>query len=143
MIEITATTAIGMEEIHWQFSRSGGPGGQNVNKVSTRVTLIFNVAVSRYLDESQKSLILKRLGNQINHNGELRIDVDQERSQIRNREVAIHRFQEKLRLALKRQKARKKTRVPRSVREARLNTKKHRSKTKERRKKTHPPEDGY
>ena len=87
-------------EFQFQASRSGGAGGQNVNKVSTKVELRFNVLISRLLDESQKALIQEKLKNQINSEGELIIVSQEERTQLRNKNTVIKKFRELLKKAL-------------------------------------------
>ena len=87
-------------EFQFQASRSGGAGGQNVNKVSTKVELRFNVATSSLLDDNQKKLIQKKHKNQINSAGELIIVSQEERTQLRNKNTTIKKFKELLMKAL-------------------------------------------
>ena len=87
-------------EFQFQASRSGGAGGQNVNKVSTKVELRFNVLTSNLLDESQKALIQEKLKNQINSEGELIIVSQEERTQLRNKNTVIKKFRELLKKVL-------------------------------------------
>lgn len=87
-------------EFQFQASRSGGAGGQNVNKVSTKVELRFNVMASILLDENQKKLIQAKLKNQINAEGELIIVSQEERTQLRNKNTVIRKFRELLTKAL-------------------------------------------
>ena len=87
-------------EFQFQASRSGGAGGQNVNKVSTKVELRFNVLTSSLLDESQKALVQEKLKNQINSEGELIIVSQEERTQLRNKITVIKKFRELLKKVL-------------------------------------------
>ena len=87
-------------EFQFQASRSGGAGGQNVNKVSTKVELRFNVLHSSLLDDSQKILIQEKLKNQINSEGELIIVSQEERTQLRNKNTVIKKFNVLLKKAL-------------------------------------------
>ena len=131
MIQVTDTVAIAESELQFQASRSGGPGGQNVNKVNTRVMVLFDVANSPTLSEDNKALILKRLSTRINKEGVLRVVSQKYRSQERNRDAAVERLVELLQGALKRSKRRKKTKIPTEAKEARLKKKKQRSKVKQ------------
>ena len=111
MIEITDQVSIPEEELRFTASHSSGPGGQNVNKVSSRVTLWFDVANSPTLSPEQKELIMSRLENRIGKNGVLRVISQQTRSQVENKELAVARFAELLRDAVRQVPVRKKTRV--------------------------------
>ncbi|MGC8494686.1 MAG: alternative ribosome rescue aminoacyl-tRNA hydrolase ArfB [Syntrophobacteraceae bacterium] len=133
MIEITERTSLSDEELEFTASHSGGPGGQNVNKTSTRVTLWFDVVRSPSLSQEQKSLVLRRLKNRVGADGLLRVISQQTRSQAANRELAVERFVELMREALRQTPARKTTRVSSGARERRLEAKREHSKLKKER----------
>lgn len=118
------------DELYFKASRSGGKGGQNVNKVSTKVELRFSVSQSNLLSESQKILISEKLKNRINNDGFLVISSDERRTQLANKENVIKRFYVLLEKALEKPKPRKKTKIPKSVREKRLSDKKKKSEVK-------------
>ena len=126
-LHIVHGLAIPMEELEFVFSRSGGPGGQNVNKVSTRVTLRFDVVRSPSLSEEQKRRILSRLSTRISGAGILQVTSRKSRSQASNRDAAEERFAELLREALAPKLVRKETPPPAVARRDRLRKKKHRS----------------
>jgi ribosome-associated protein len=88
------------EELDFTTSRSGGPGGQNVNKVNTRVTLLFDVDGSPLLSEQQRQALRTRLAGRINKGGVLRVVSQRHRTQLANREAAVRRFADLLREAL-------------------------------------------
>lgn len=115
------------EELVFKYSRSGGPGGQNVNKVNTRVTVFFDVAGARGFSDRQKRQILKRLATRANKNGVVRVVSQRYRTQRTNREAAVERLGELLGEALKKKAVRKKTKVPEYARQKRLEEKKRRS----------------
>jgi ribosome-associated protein len=110
-------------------SRSGGPGGQNVNKLETRVTIELDVA-SLPLSEAQLQLVRSRLAGRITRAGVLRVTSQAERTQLGNRDRALARMEELLRDALIEQKPRKKTRASKAAKQRRLDEKKKRGQTK-------------
>jgi len=130
VIRINDDLSIPVEELVFSASRSGGPGGQNVNKVSTRVTVRFDVAHSPSLSDEQKRLILERLSTRANKDGVIRVSSQRYRSQLENRQMAIGRFVELVQSALVEKPARKRTKVPSRIREQRLDEKRRRSKIK-------------
>src|SRR5262249_25957199 len=117
-------------------SRSGGPGGQNVNKVSSRVTLSFDIARSTALSDEQKSAIRRALGKRINKEGILQVVSQRTRSQDMNRTDALERFRDLLQRALTPKRLRIKTRVPAGAHQNRLDKKKKRTAIKQARSKT-------
>ncbi len=141
MIEITDKVSLPEDELRFTASLSSGPGGQNVNKVSSRVTLWFDVANSPSLSPEQKELIVRRIGSRIGKDGVLRVISQKTRSQAANRELAVERFIELLRNTVKQVPTRKKTRVSRAAKLRRLNEKKQHSIQKQGRSKKVPVED--
>lgn len=118
-------------ELHVRFTRSGGPGGQNVNKVATRVELEFDVAGSRVLSLEDKEHLLARLRTRITSAGVVRVVGQRFRSQARNEADARERLAALLAHALERPVVRRPTRVSRAVRRARLDSKRRRSEIKQ------------
>ena len=100
------------EELVFKYSRSGGPGGQNVNKVNTRVTVFFDVAGASGFSDRQKRQILKRLATRANKNGVVRVVSQRYRTQRANREAAVERLGELLGVAFKKNAGLKNTKVP-------------------------------
>jgi ribosome-associated protein len=131
MIEIGGGVFIDERDLSFEYSRSGGPGGQNVNKVNTRVTVLFDVGACASLNEEQKGRIRRRLETRISGAGVLRVSSQRHRTQAANKAAAIERFAELLSEAMRRRPVRKKTRAPRAAAERRLEAKKRRSSTKE------------
>jgi len=130
MIEITGRLRIPESELSYTFSRSSGPGGQNVNKVNTRVTLRFDVEGSPNLSDFQKARVRKKLANRINKDGFLQVDSMRYRTQRANREDVLQRFIALVANAVSIQRVRKKTKISRGAQEKRLKVKKLKSKLK-------------
>jgi ribosome-associated protein len=124
VVRVTPSLGIPVSELQFRFSPSGGPGGQHANKVSTRVELRFDVAASRALGPRQRARLLDRLGP------EIRVVADDERSQIRNRAVAVDRFRARVADALRVEKPRRPTRPSRGAKERRLADKRRLSERK-------------
>jgi len=133
LLIINDQVSIPPAELSFRFSRSSGPGGQHVQKSSTRVELLFDVANSPSLSEPQRARVLKRLAGYIDSAGVFRLVAQSERSQLRNRQEAVARFQALMRRALKRRKRRKPTRPTAASKERRLREKRRRSEIKRRR----------
>jgi ribosome-associated protein len=123
-IRVTRSVSLPLSEIAIRVSRSSGPGGQHAQKSSTRVEAIFDVEASEALSEAQKRRVIGRVGTT------LRAVAQDERSQLRNRELAIERLIEKLRAALAVPRRRVPTKPTRAAKERRLESKRRRSKTK-------------
>jgi ribosome-associated protein len=117
-------------EFHLNTSRSSGAGGQNVNKVSSKVELCFDVAASLILSETQKSLIFQKLASHINKEGVLKIVSQADRSQLGNKQIVIARFFELLEKAFHREKKRIKTKPSKASKRRRIEGKKKLSEKK-------------
>ena len=141
MIRITDKLSIPEDELKFTASRSSGPGGQHVNKTSTRVMLRFDVVNSPSLTEEQKAQVLDRLATRISNEGILRVVSQQTRSQSSNRELAVERFIDLLQQALKIELPRKRTSLSAAARQKRLDKKRRRSRLKQERSWSVQPED--
>jgi ribosome-associated protein len=122
------------KEMNFQATRSSGPGGQHVNKVSTRVELRFNIPASELLSEQQKEVLLRKLSGKLTKEGELIVSSEETRSQKRNKEDCISKFYELLGQALKPPKKRLRTRPTAASRKKSLEGKKQQAEKKARRK---------
>lgn len=129
-IVINASISIPDAEIQFSATRSTGPGGQNVNKVNSRVILAFDLRHSSALTAYQKRRIAAGVGHRITQEGLLRMQAQRHRSQAANRAELVERFVELLQKALQPVKYRVPTRVPSRARERRLEVKKQRTQTK-------------
>jgi ribosome-associated protein len=130
MIEIDGGLAIPDEEVAFATSRSGGPGGQNVNKLETRVTLRFDLAGSTALSEEQKARLRERLGTRITRAGVLQVTSQRHRTQAANRDAAVERFAELVREALQEEAPRRKTKPSRAAKARRVEAKRRQSERK-------------
>ncbi len=122
-------------ELEFQYTKSSGAGGQHVNKVATKVVLLFNVQKSKVLNEEEKVIILEKLKSVISKKGVLRLTSEATRSQYKNKEIVISRFVKLIQDALKPLKKRKKTKRPKSANLKRLEKKKNLALKKTNRKK--------
>ena len=124
IVRITSSLGIPIAEFHFRTSRSSGPGGQNVNKLETRVELLFDVNRSPSLNDDQRRTLRDRCGTRIDSGGILHVSAQQSRSQWENKQNAIGRFAEILRSALKPRKKRLHTKPTRSSQRRRTESKK-------------------
>jgi len=123
-LDVGAAQPIPLSELRFRFSRSGGPGGQHVNTSSTRVELVFDLLGSPSLTDAERSRAVRRLGSRLEADGTVRVIAQDERSQLRNRELATRRLEELLRDALRPPPPpRRATKPTRSSQEQRLDSK--------------------
>lgn len=131
MIHITDELSIPEDEIAFTVSTSSGPGGQNVNRVKTRVTLSFDVLASPSLTDAQREAIASRLGSRLDSRGRLRVRSQKHRTQHQNRAEALSRLRAILAGAFVEAPERRPTRKPKSADNRRLDEKRRRSRLKE------------
>lgn len=129
-VQINHALSIPAQELRYVASRSRGPGGQNVNKVESRVTLLFDVAGSPSLNENQRSLIVRNLASRIDRTGILKLNCEVHRTQHGNREEVTRKFIRLMAAALRPPKLRRPTRPTRASHERRLQAKAKRSEIK-------------
>ena len=134
-LKITKTLVIPSNEIKWRFSRSSGPGGQNVNKIESRVEIIFNLEDSIVLDVYQKEILKRNLKNKLVNNC-LRLAVQEHRNQLLNRQLALMKFSSIIKNALNKPfKLRKSTQPTKASQKKRVEVKKKRGELKKSRQK--------
>jgi ribosome-associated protein len=130
MIEINDEVAIDETELRFEFARSSGPGGQNVNKVETKARLLFDLHTSTSLSAAQKARIREKLATRITKDGVLYISSQRHRTREANRKATIERFTDLLAVALTEEEPRLRTRIPKTQRKRRLESKKRHSRKK-------------
>ncbi|RIK63798.1 MAG: aminoacyl-tRNA hydrolase [Planctomycetota bacterium] len=129
-VRVNSWLQIPLADLKFSFSRSPGPGGQNVNKVATRVTLSFDLAGSPSLSDAHRAILQRKLATRITREGVLHVTSSSERSQKSNKEEAISRFAALVADALRQRKPRRKTRPTAAARERRLREKSRRGQIK-------------
>lgn len=127
--------ALLISEVTFKAVRSSGPGGQNVNKVASKILLSFDLVLSKALSEDEKALLQIKLASKLSQENILSITSQEDRSQIKNKEIATKKFLKIIENGLKIDKPRKETKIPRGIKEKRLNAKKVMSVLKQNRKK--------
>jgi len=134
-LKITKTLVIPSKEIKWRFSRSSGPGGQNVNKIESRVEIIFNLEDSKVLNDYQKEILKRNLKNKLVNNS-LRLAVQEHRNQLLNRQLALMKFSSIIKDGLNKPfKFRKSTKPTKASQKKRVEFKKKRGELKKSRQK--------
>lgn len=123
-LQVNANCVIAHHEVSWRFTASGGPGGQHANKAATRAEATFDIENSTSLTEGQRQAMMNQFGPV------LRVVVDDERSQLRNRELAVERMEARLASALVVQRTRRPTKPSRNSKRRRVEAKRRRSQVK-------------
>jgi ribosome-associated protein len=136
LLIINSELSLPLAELQFRFARSGGPGGQHVNKTETQVELLFDVAHSPSLTNTQRQRLLTQLKNSIDQEGVLHLTSQSERSQLRNREAVTERFRSVMAAALHEPKKRRPTRPTAASKTRRIESKKRRGQTKQLRRDT-------
>jgi len=129
-LPIKNSIVIPEHELEITASRSGGPGGQHVNKTSSRITVRWNVKNSQAFTDEQKHYLMERLASELTSEGDLLVSNSTSRSQTQNRQLALDQLAQKIRKALHVPKKRMKTKVSKEAKERRLDEKRKHSKTK-------------
>jgi ribosome-associated protein len=124
-----------ISELQYKAVRSSGSGGQNVNKVSSKVVLSFSLPASAALSDEEKALLQTRLASRLNESQTLVLQCDEDRSQFRNKHLVTQRFLHLVENALKVDKPRKATKIPKSVIKKRLDNKRRQGEIKQSRRK--------
>ena len=132
-VTLNDTISIPVSELEIRFIRSGGPGGQHVNKTSTQVELTFDLMNSPSIPEHDKEWLMEKLRHRLDSSGKLRLTSQDTRSQRQNKGIVLERFGEMLRHALRRPKKRKPTKPSKAAVQKRIDSKKRRSETKSQR----------
>lgn len=125
-----------LTELEYKAVRSSGAGGQNVNKVSSKVVLGFKPEASAALSEEEKALVTERLANRITNDGMLILQCDEDRSQFRNKDIVTRRFLQLVENALKIQTVRRPTKIPRAVIKKRIEGKRRNAEKKQSRRRS-------
>ncbi len=134
-LKITKTLVIPSNEIKWRFSRSSGPGGQNVNKIESRVEIIFDLEDSKVLNDYQKEILKRKLKKKLVNNS-LHLAVQEHRSQLLNRQLALMKFSSIIKNALNKTfNLRKSTQPTKASQKKRVEVKKKRGELKKSRQK--------
>jgi ribosome-associated protein len=126
LLQIDDQVSIPLGELRFRYARSGGPGGQHVQRTETKVELLFDVANSPSLDEAQRLRLIDRLGSRVDSEGVLHLTSQAGRSQLENRKDVVERFQHLLAAALRPRKKRRATRPSAQARQRRLDAKRRR-----------------
>lgn len=133
MLIVNAQICVPLTELHWSYARSGGPGGQNVNKVASKVLLRWDLAGTESLPPDVKARLQSRERGRITNEGELVLTSQRHRDQERNRQDCLDKLREMILKATHVPRPRKPTKPSRGAKEARLRTKQRRSAVKQRR----------